>query len=318
MGRIWTVLGAIDPQNLGFCQSHEHIAMRRGASSELNPALCIDDYDKSLAELLRYREAGGNAIVEAQPTGCCRDARWLEKLSRESGVLIIASAGFHKMSFYPADHWIHSISQKELEKIFVTELTEGMFDDGDSAECPSEATSVKAGLIKTAYDSEQLTERYRRLFAAAAGAALESGRNLMIHVENGTDPVPLWEYLTELGMPAHRMMFCHMDRACRDIALHLEILRRGSYLEYDTIGRFKYHDDAYEIDLFRRICDAGYEDRLLYSLDTTRARLKAYEKDAVGLDYILSVFNPLLREAGFTEEMIRKFSVKNPARFFAG
>ena len=55
-------------------------------------------------------------------------------------------------------------------------------------------------------------------------------------------------------------------------------------------------------------------DQLLYSLDTTRERLKSYQPSAVGLDYILNTFNPLLEVFGISEDMVRKFSVTNPAR----
>jgi len=318
MKEIVTVTGTIRPDELGFCQCHEHIAMRKGVSARLNPALCIDDYDRSLEEVKLFRRSGGDSFVEAQPCGCCRDALWLKDISAQSGVNIIASTGFHKMSFYPEDHWIKSISAAGLSEIFDRELNDGMFEDGDFAELPQKQTDVRAGLIKTAYDSEELTDRYKKLFRAAAMSAVRTGRCIMIHVELQTDPRPLQEYLLELGVPAQDLMFCHMDRACRDIAMHKAILQNGSYLEYDTIGRFKYHSDEYETEIFRSVADAGYEDRLLYSLDTTRSRLKAYDENAIGLDYILKVFNKELCNAGFSDEDIRKFSVENPRRFFAG
>ena len=317
MREIVTVTGNIRAEDLGFCQCHEHVALSRGKSFEVHPDLCMDDYDKSLEEVKRYRQAGGNSLVEAQPTGCSRVASWLHDMSRESGVNILASTGFHKMIFYPEDHWIHTIPQEELADLYVKELTEGMFLDGDAA-LPKEQSTFRAGLVKTAFDTEGLTMRYIRLFRAAAEAVKKTDRVLMIHVENGTDPVPLLEFLLNEGVKPSQMMFCHMDRACADLSLHRAILRTGAYLEYDTIGRFKYHDDAYEINLILRLLEEGFGRQLLYSLDTTRARLIAYKQDAVGLDYILRTFNGLLIEAGVRESTIEDFSVNNPRRLFSG
>ena len=96
------------------------------------------------------------------------------------------------------------------------------------------------------------------------------------------------------------------------------ILKEGSYLEFDTIGRFKYHSDEREIEKFMYLLDAGYEDRLLFSLDTTRERLQAYNPDGVGLTYILKTFRTKMLQAGITEAQIEKISNKNCIRALTG
>ena len=59
MKEIITVTGRIAPEELGFCQCHEHIAMSKGISYQINPALCMDDMEKSLEETKRFHLAGG-------------------------------------------------------------------------------------------------------------------------------------------------------------------------------------------------------------------------------------------------------------------
>lgn len=313
MNEIVSVTGTITANQLGFCQCHEHIALRRGTSCEINPALRIDNMKKSLDELINYRHAGGNSIIEAQPCGCCRMTKELYSLSKNSGVRIIASTGFHRLIFYPKTHWIHTLPVSELAELFVRELTVGMYTDGDSA-FPVCQSNIRAGIIKTAYDTQELTGRYQTLFRAAALASCQTSRVIMIHVERGTDPRRLQDYLLDLGVAPKSLMFCHMDRACRDIRIHKDILTKGSYLEFDTIGRFKYHSDEHEIALLSELIKAGYLNRLLYSLDTTRKRLRAYDPNAVGLNYILNTFNPALKTSGITEDIIHMISVENPAR----
>jgi phosphotriesterase-related protein len=152
---ITTVLGDIEPSTLGFCQSHEHLSIVSAYPTAEGPQNCIDDSDKSLAELKIYYSAGGSALVDAQPVGCGRDAAILLRISEKSGVHIIASTGFHKLSFYPMDHWINSTSEEELTRLFICELNQGMYPDGDIS-FPSMCTSAKAGQIKTALDTEGL------------------------------------------------------------------------------------------------------------------------------------------------------------------
>ena len=313
MKEIVTVSGPIAPEELGFCQCHEHIAMSKGKSWYLNPALRIDDMAKSLEEVRRYKSCGGDSFIDAQPCGCNRMAEELRKLSVKSGVHIIASTGFHKLCFYPDSHWIHSISEAELEKVFVRELTTGMYTDADCT-YPSVQSSVKAGIIKTAYDTEELSPRYKKLFRAAASASLKAERIIMIHVEQDTNPILLQDFLLNLGMQPENLMFCHMDRACRDIRTHKDILKKGSYLEFDTIGRFKYHSDEHEIQIIQSLVDIGYATQLLYSLDTTSDRLMSYNPDAIGLNYILTKFNASLKSSGISEDIIHMLSIENPAR----
>lgn len=307
------VCGPISPKELGFCQSHEHIALSKGKSWEIDPNLCIDNVEKSIQEARRYLQAGGSTILDAQPGGCNRMTQELAEISKKSGVNIMASTGFHKLCFYYKDHWIFSRSQEEITEFFIRELAEGMFADADTVFFGTQITS-KAGFIKTALDSVNLTSRYQRLFLAALDAAKAVKRSIMIHVEKDSDPVELFHFLTKNGADPKRLIFCHLDRACSDLTIPLFILKEGSFLEFDTIGRFKYHDDLTEATLFQRLIETGFENQLLFSLDTTRARLKAYTPDAIGLDYLLLTFLNVLQKSGITQKQIQKFSHENVLR----
>jgi len=311
---ITTVLGDIAPSVMGFCQSHEHLSIARTCYAA-GLQQYIDDPEKNIAELKLYYSAGGRTLVDAQPVGCGRDAEMLALVSEKSGVHIIASTGFHKLSFYPEDHWLHSASEDELIRLFIGELNQGMYLDGDTA-FPSRQGSAKAGQIKTALDTEGLSSRYQKLFTAAAEAAKAADCAFMVHIERDSDPRQLADFLVKLGLSGARVIFCHLDRAVADVDVHKEICEQGIYLEYDTIGRPKYHDDEKEAAIILELLKAGYEKQLLMSLDTTRSRLVNYG-GAPGLAHILNVFIPLLLQKGITETQIRSFFTDNPACIFA-
>lgn len=315
MKTITTVLGRQNPENLGFCHCHEHLMLSKGVSFERNPALCMEDVDKSTQEAIRFKQAGGGTIIEAQPGGCNRMEKALHQIAQASGLNIIASTGFHKLIFYPEDHWFYSADEEFLYRFYLHELTEGMYTDIDHTFHDS-TVPFCAGIVKTALDTEGLTPVYRKLFTAAARASMTADVPLMVHIEQNSHPDELLSFLLELGVPARRIIFCHMDRSVEDLSYYTKVLDQGITLEFDTIGRFKYHSDEDEVQLIRDLLDHGYEDQLLFSLDTTAARLKSYTPDAVGLDYILTVFVPALKEAGVTDVQIRKISHDNCVHVF--
>ncbi|KLU62251.1 hypothetical protein CEB3_c12950 [Peptococcaceae bacterium CEB3] len=311
---IMTVSGPISPSSLGFCHSHEHLFLAAGRSAELNPALRMEDYKKTLDELLLFKSVGGGAIVDAQPVGCGRMAHFLEKASAESGVHVIASTGFHKLCFYPDDHWIHSLSETEIAQIFASEYEHGMYTDADEHR-PTRRTKARPGVIKTASDTQGVKGPYQRLFVAACEASEETGLPVISHTEMGVGALEQVKLFLDHGIPAQSIIICHLDRALQDVQYHLEVAQSGVYLEFDTIGRFKYHSDEEEARFILTMVEHRYEDQILIGLDTTRERLKSYG-GAMGLDYISATFVPLLRNYGLPESTLQKFTVANPARAF--
>lgn len=310
MKDIMTVTGPIPAEELGFCQCHEHIMLRRGTSWKINPALRMDDTGKSLKEVMRYRAAGGASLVDAQPGGCGRMERELSDISRNTGVRIIASTGFHKLIFYPAARWIRSFGEEALLDFFIHEISTGMFFHIDDAP-PRTFSGIKAGIVKAALDLEGLTPSYLTLFTAAAKAAMRTDLPFMVHIEQGADAGSLLHFLLDLGLNPSRILFCHMDRTILSSDEYLQLLEKGINLEFDTIGRFKYHDDAVEIQCIQQLANAGFLNRVLLSLDTTQTRMKSYTPDGVGLDHILHSFLPQLKSAGFTDSEIRQLTIEN-------
>ncbi|WP_419961245.1 phosphotriesterase family protein [Psychrobacillus sp. BM2] len=313
---VTTVKGDIRPEEMGITHAHEHLFIKPGHPAKQDPALCIDDFELTMKELAEIQILGVQTIIDAQPVGSGRNARWLTEVAEQSGLNILASTGFHKLSFYPNDHWIRTKGSEQLAELFINELTEGMFADGEG-DWPSEQLPARAGLIKTATDMQGTAGRYFDLFRAAAKAALTTGSPIMSHTELGYHALEQVALYESLGVPAEQLIICHLDRKMENADYMLHVASTGVFLELDTIGRFHYHSDEEEIELIHRLLDAGHEDQILLSLDTTRKRMKFYDGGSFGMDHLLAHFIPMLKHAGVTEEIIQKMLVSNPAKAFA-
>ena len=311
---IQTVKGLITSNELGYCQSHEHLFIAEGQSSILIPSLRLDDFEKTSQELTAYRELGGISLVDAQPVGCGRIAGSLYDVSIRTGVNIISSTGFHKLVFYPENHWIHNMDDTALLELFKGEIESGMFVDCD-ASLPSRRISSKAGLIKTASDTKGPSGEYRRYFEAAAEASRLTGRPILSHTEMGSGALEQIDLFTAHRIPVDSIIICHIDRVLTDMGYLLAVAETGVFMEFDTIGRFKYHSDEDEARFIKKLVEQGYEDRILIGLDTTRERMKSYG-GSLGLDYILTSFIPLLKSTGITDTTVDKFTIGNPAKAF--
>lgn len=303
MKMVHTVTGPVPEEALGHCQIHEHIFVRRTPMAEKNSALEIADEKKSLKELQCYFAAGGRAIVDAQPVGAGRDGEVLQRLSRCSGVAIVASTGYHLLGFYPEDHWIHTLERQRLEELYVRELTSGMLPWGALPESV-ETTGVLAGLVKAAIPAQGPIGRYKTLLQAAAGAAARCGAALMIHTEAGAAALEAVELCRCTGVPEKKIIVCHADRQADSYEIHEKIAACGVWLDYDTIGRFKYHTDEAEIALISHMVEKGWGGQLRLALDTTASRLGAYGGE-ISLCYLLEHFLMRLEAAGIPHDLVR-------------
>lgn len=308
-----TVLGNIDEGSLGHTQPHEHIYIVGTTDQEICPLICMNNLPLSAKELILYHEKGGNTVVDANPLATGRDALALQDISRLSGVNIIATTGYHIPKFYRADHWIWTMPEEELEEIFASEITDGMFMEGFYVK-PTFRTDVKAGLVKAmiTHDGMDNPDTVRCL-TAAGRAAKRTGASIMVHTD-GVDELKMIDLLAgKIGLDPKSILVCHVDRQVKDLKRHEEIAATGVFMEYDTITLFQFHNNADELRMLRHMADKGFLDQILISTDPETDRMKAYGSK-VGIDYILEHFIPLMQLCGFSAEEIEKITRINPAR----
>ena len=91
---VRTVLGDVDAEEMGFTYTHEHIYCNPYTAGK-DPTLAITDIEGSIRELRLFAEAGGTTLVEGTAADYGRDPQKLVYASRQSGVHLIATAGFY-------------------------------------------------------------------------------------------------------------------------------------------------------------------------------------------------------------------------------
>src|SRR3990170_8410553 len=96
---IRTVLGDVDPAELGPCDAHEHLFL----VTPIQPGDDLTEVGKAIEEVRALHGAGGRALVEWTPIGLGRDLAGLIEVSLATGVKIVAATGLHRDAHYGAD-----------------------------------------------------------------------------------------------------------------------------------------------------------------------------------------------------------------------
>jgi phosphotriesterase-related protein len=307
---VITVLGPRRSDGLGVVDAHEHLLV----SSPGMPGDAFTDVDRSIAEVREGQASGLSTIVEMTPIGLGRDPRGLRAISEATGVPVIAATGYHRDAHYPIGHWVHAAPVELLADRILADLRTGMHPDDwlDDAQPPDPA---RAGAIKGGASYHRISPSEGRRLEAVGAASAATGAGVLVHCEVGTAAHEIIDVLEAAGARADRIALAHMDRN-PDWELHVEIAARGVTLEYDTIGRTKYHPDSVVLDLVEHVAAAGHMERLVLGLDLgARSYLRAYD-GGPGLRYLMTAFAPRLRRR-LGDEAAARILVANPARFYA-
>ncbi len=177
MSFVRTVLGDIQPHEMGLTYSHEHVVIEESFPTIANPDFVLNNTELISTELKEFYQLGGRTLVDTMPANCGRNVTKLATVSRNSSVNIIAPTGIHLEIYYPPHHWRYNLSDEELASLFVKDIIEGI-DEYDYG-CPIvKRTPHKAGLIKLATGDESITQHQRKIFQSVVSAHLETNGSL--------------------------------------------------------------------------------------------------------------------------------------------
>ncbi len=340
-GQVLTVLGPIDPSELGRTLTHEHLLVdlrayyRPSPDPELAVALdgpltsamlgdircdffcqqdnlVLDDVDLAMAEAQRFKRAGGGTICDVSSGGIRLgdQAQKLVHLSRAVGLHVLMGTGSYVARFHDAATRRADIDDLALR--FAREVEDGVDSEG-----------VRCGIIGEIGLSTPVEPGEEKVLRAAGRAHRRTGAPIVIHQIDIDYRIPHWalDVLEEEGVRPDRVVLGHSgDR--EDLAPLLAAMRRGAYVAYDNIGfigyqgDFEFPRDSDYVRRIRSILEAGLSERLLLSQDVCmKHHLRHY--GGYGYDHILRDFVPLLRQAGVADTVIDRLLIANPARVLA-
>jgi len=312
VSRVNTVLGPIAPEELGIVAVHEHIGYGM-PGSELDTRWWKSPevrYEETVPKLRKFHEYGGGTFVDV--TGICngRDIDYYKSLSAKTGVHIVACTGF--VGGDTALPFFERASVDYLMRQFVHEITVGIGDTG------SRAGVIKVGVSR----GGKMTELDKRIYRAAARAALATGVPILTHL--AIDAENAIAIFTEEGLPLHRVLFGHADDGVNaEKTRDTWIAQQGGRVGFDTFGyETELEDPPFwarprkeRLAHFLRFLNAGHLDQALAGVDANCSPLGWPGVKGHTVNYLFEDLIPDLREAGLDEATITKLFVENPADF---
>jgi predicted metal-dependent phosphotriesterase family hydrolase len=301
-GRIRTVLGDVSPEELGLTLCHEHLVTAPAERLRDGDDLLLDDPSRAVRELRVFAQAGGGALVELTVAEFGRDVGSLRRISRASGVHVVATTGHVSVDYWDGVLDIAARSVHQLVEEMVNDLLAGM--DG---------TDVRAGIIKAGSSRDEVTDAEERVITAAARAQAVTGAPITTHTTAGTMAPEQARILLAAGADPTHVCLGHLDRRLR-YEEHRALAREGFTLGYDCISKDWYEPDSQRVQTILRLVDDGLGDHVVLSGDLARRSSWVSWGGGPGYSYIPWRFVPWLRREGLEEASIRRITVDNPSR----
>jgi phosphotriesterase-related protein len=236
-----------------------------------------------------------------------RRADALRRASESSSVHIVCSTGIYTREFHPDN--IETASVDELATIMIRELDEGI--DG---------STIRAGVIKLASSTSPLEGGELKAFQAggraqaATGAAVttHTSRGACLSLPGGTMGLEQLDVMEREGADPSRVIIGHSDHNPQGDH-HLELARRGAYVQFDHVGSVEFSSDQRRIEAVLHLFGHGLGDRVLLSHDLPRVK-DFRANGGIGRGFVLREFVPRLRKAGLGDKEIQQIFVENPRR----
>lgn len=342
--KLKSVLGEISRAELGITAPHEHVLLDLTAFYQALPVpgvddpatqkvemwnlgilsrdcyalkdnLLLTDEETAAAELMFYKKAGGQTVVDASLPGIGRSPEGLVRISQKTGLNIIMGTGFYVGETHPEA--LDSMTDEEIGDLMVRELTEGV-------------NGICAGYIGEIGISEIFDDKERRVLRAAAIAHKKTGAAINVHINPWTvNGLEAADILLSAGVAPERICISHVDVENREEYIYA-LLKKGVYIEFDNFGKEYYirrevrnsgyglfvHDTE-RVTLLKKLIDDGYLKQLLLACDLCLKNLM-HKYGGWGYDHVLTNIVPMMEDEGISNEEIHTMLVDNPADWLCG
>lgn len=338
-GKVQTVGGLIEPEQMGITLMHEHLLCDLSCrfephpeasrivfgqarfSPELRTDILYDafgnldntmilDEQESIEEVMRFKLAGGGTIVDTTTLGLARDPLALRRISAATGLHVSMGAGYYVHLSHPSD--MDERSEEQIYEEIVRDVEVGVGDTG-----------IRCGHIGE-IGVDQQTPNEMKVVRAAARAQRRTGAMLNIHqlyVAGQRTGHAIADAIEQSGGSLRRTVFSHMDGSEADLDYQVSLLDRGLTLEYDLFGLEIYMpryelampSDASRVNGIAQLIEAGWIDQITISHDSCM-KIMRVKYGGWGYAHILNRILPRFRKAGVTDGQIEAIMVDNPRR----
>jgi len=305
VAKLITTLGPKSAAELGMILPHEHVFVDlrtwdQPGYGEADP----DDVVRLMApEIEKAKALGITALVECSTVGVGRRADIDRAVSEATDFPLVVPTGIYREPWIP--DWAHAASETELSEWMLGELQGEIEDSG-----------VQAAWIKLSAGDDGLTDCETKILRAAAVAGKATNAVIGSHTIKGRVVRDQLDIIEAAGYSPDRFIWIH-TQAEPDFDFHLEMARRGAWIEYDAIGSDGF-DDHYFVEHIQRVLDAGLGGQLLLSHDRGW-----YDPAQPGggipkpYTYFSEQLRPKLRRAGLDETTLQQMTHTNPFQAFA-
>lgn len=344
-GKVQTVLGVIDSDQLGFTLPHEHFLIScsidfrepdnpRDKEIAYQPVsfknlswvrshiwfnldnVQISDVPEAIREAILFKEAGGKTIVEVTPNHVGRNPAALARISKEAGINVVMGTAYYREPSYKPEMKVNSKTEEEIAGEFIRDVLEGV--DG-----------ICAGIIGELACSWPMTENEAKVLRAGAIAQQETGATLMVHPGfYDEEPIKIVKILKEAGADISRVIICHMEETIKSHSARYRLAETGCCLEWDRFGsdgEYPFYNegspgripdvpnDPERLNQIIQLIGEGFLNQILISHDTF-SKIELHRFGGQGYSHILTNVLPLMKEKHFSEETINTITVENPKR----
>lgn len=310
----------VPPEEIGIKNlAYKPVTMESLGILRRNPFAVLDnvslmDEETQIEEILAFKSAGGNTIVDASNIGLGRDPELLARAAARTGLNIIAGSGYY----------VEGAQRPEVLELTAEQIEEEIVGD---LEKEIGHTGIRAGYIGEIGVSHEMFPFEKKSLIGACRAQVRTGAPLMIHINPwSTQGIAAMEIVKEHKIDPEKVIICHSDVENREDYI-FRLLDMGVYIEFDNWGKEMFTDrwdvkpgsgrfvsDWERVLLVKKIVDRGYANQMLLSTDLCLKSL-LHKYGGWGYDHVLKHILPMLDEVGVSREQIETMLKVNPARW---
>ena len=311
MTKIETATGPVEPDQLGFTLSHEHVLIASAGIFQGYPFLFDMERTRTQAvrELSEAKAGGVDTIIDLSTLDLGLDVQFVADVSRRSGMQIVVATGL----WLDIPRFFWERGPDFLAKVFIREIEEGIGDTG-----------IKPAVIKVANDVGGVSAVGEVLLRAAARAHRATGVPISTHQwapeQVGRRQV---EIFREEGVDMTRVCVGH-SADTTDVEYLVELLEAGVYL---CLDRYPGHEGRPDWKTrnatVKALIDRGFANRLMLGHDYAPQPVLIGQEPGppsspTGYLFLSRTAIPALLELGVSEHTIHTMMVDVPRRFLSG